>query len=190
MVCKEVVTVQKIKGKKNSTCHLNLRRALVYPGRWHQREKWDCKDRHQPKGVTYAQQFCIQAWGTLLLIKTWAFESVKAKVSSPGLELMGRDAKVCKLLLLPASLTFFFQYFLGGRILLLILFATACIMSDFSSPQPGFQLEPGSFLCCVGQAKCWNLAGNELEVEQSFPPVCPSLVSVGRILAHSRNRCV
>lgn len=48
-------------------------------------------------------------------MKTWAFESVKVKVSSLGLELMGRDAEVRKWLLLPASLTFFFPIFPRGE---------------------------------------------------------------------------
>lgn len=61
--------------------------------------------------ATCAQQFCIRVWEDLCVKKTLTFESVRGKVSSPGLELpvhflMDSDAEVLRSLLLPASLAF------------------------------------------------------------------------------------
>lgn len=76
-------------------------------------------DTCQP--VTCKQQFCIRVWGDLCVRKTLTFESVRGKVSSPGLELpvrflMDSDAEVLRSLLLPASLGFSFQDSPGGKV--------------------------------------------------------------------------
>lgn len=80
--------------------------------------------------------------------KTLTFQSVRGKVSSPGLELpvrflMDSDAEVLRSLLLPASLAFFTKISLGGK-----------FVADFCLPQ--YASSPA--LQAHSQALGWNLA--------------------------------